>query len=213
MPDGDKVHEGLEWKFQKVYKQVCEGHSSLAEIAKEAAQAVQKDVESGGDVILHMVQTAAAQFDDILNRKWAEAINWRQEIARLDALERSTYAHSRLKRLAYNACREILESLRHGIHPPNCYITLLSAYQDHVYEANFEERVPLKRNHYNGVSQEFVGEQLEQMRPLVQSNLLPYAESIYRNGTVKLPRKPSGPRGSKEAKPHYDIDTDIPVIR
>lgn len=213
MPDGDKVHEGLAWKFQKVYKQVCEGHSSLSEIAKEAAQAVQKDVELGGDVILHMIQAVAVQFDDILRRKWAEAIDWRQEIARLNALERSTFAHSRMKWLAYDACREILESLRHGIHPSNCYITLLSTYQYHAYEANFEERVPLKHNHYDGVSQEFIGEQLEQMRPLVQSSLLPYAESMYRNGTVKLSRKPSGPRGSKEAKLHYDIDTDISAIR
>ena len=212
MPDGDKVHDELAWKYQKVYMKMCEGQFSLEEIAKDAAQAVQKDIELGGDSILWMIQTAAAQLDDILLRKWSGTIDWRQEIVQLNALERSTRAPSRLKRLAYDASRELLESVRQGNQPSNCYTTLLSAYQDQIYTANFEERVPLKQRHYNGVSQEFVGEQLEQIRPFVQSSLLPYAESMNKNGTVNLPRKPASPRGTKKPKPHHDINTDISEI-
>ena len=213
MPDGDILHDKLAGKYQGVYKKLCEGHFSLEEIAQDAAEAVQKDIKRGGDRILQMIQTAAAQIDDILLRKWGETINWRQEIARLDALERSTYyAPSDLKKLAYDACREVLEIVRQGGQPSDCYGALLSAYQNQVYTANLEERVPLKQTHYNGVSQEFVGEQLEQLRPLVQSSLQPYARSIQKNGTVHLSRKPASPRGTKKQTSHFDINTDVPVI-
>lgn len=212
MPDGDKVHEGLAGQDQKVYMKLCEGHCSPEELVEDEMKSVQKKIEIGGDSILQMIQKVAVQLDNIFLLRWCGTIDWRQEITRIDALERSTRAHAYYKKLAYDACREVLESVRQGNQPSNSCTALLTAYYNQIYTAGFEERVPFKKSHYNGVSQEFVAEQLEQMRPFAEARFQSYAESVDRNGTVHLPREPAGPRRTNESKPRYDVGTDISEI-
>lgn len=207
MPDGDKVHEKLGWRYQKSYKMLCEGQAG-SDVAAELAQAVSKDVKQGGDDILNMLLKMGAQLEDILRRrKRFEEVDWRKEAAYIIALDRYLDVDSRLKALAVEACQEGLHALRYGAQPSNCAIELLTGYLDNICDANFMERVSLTPNPDNTVSHVFVREQLEQLRPLVKERLIHYAQAIYKNGTVHLARRPQ----RKNAKTTYTIDTDVPI--
>lgn len=209
MPDGDKVHKGLGWKYQNAYKQVCDGQYGGEALAKEVASAVMKDIEHGGDVLLQLLQDVAAQCQQTIDRRMFEHIDWQRELQRVDELAQPLYTDRRMKALAVEACKEQLQELRHSGSPANYQIELLHKYMWNVYVAQFAERVPLTPAHYREVSRAFVGEQLAMMRPYVQEQLLSYVEQIYRQDTVHLRRKPRHPSQENSA---IDIDTDLFTI-
>jgi hypothetical protein len=209
MPDGDRVHKGLGWKYQKAYKQICDGQFGGKVLAEEVVPAVWKDIQRAGDVPIELLREVAAQCQQIIDRRMFEQIDWQKELKRIDDLAQPMYADRRLKTLAVEACKEQLQDLRNGENPSNCHIELLTKYMWNVYVAQFSERVPLPPSHYKGVSREFVSGRLEVMRPHVKEQLLPYVESVYRHNTVHLARRPY--QRSKE-KPDYNIDTDISTV-
>jgi hypothetical protein len=45
MPDGDKVHVNLAPRYQKSYKQICEGQYGDAALAHEALRPLKRDLE------------------------------------------------------------------------------------------------------------------------------------------------------------------------
>jgi hypothetical protein len=49
MADGDKVHVHLARRYQKVYKQLCEGQYSNAELAHEVLRPLKQDLSDYGD--------------------------------------------------------------------------------------------------------------------------------------------------------------------
>jgi hypothetical protein len=209
MPDGDKVHKGLSWKYQKVYKQICDGQFRSDKLADEVVSAVGKDIQCGGDELIQLLQKVAEQCQQILDKRMFEQIDWQKEFARVDKLAQPICASRRLKALAVEACKETLQDLRNGGKPSKCYIELLTKYLCNIYEAQFAERVPLSPSHYQNVSRGFVAERLEAMWPFVKGQLLKYAEQIYRHGSVRIAGQP---RRSARRKPNYDIDTDISTL-
>lgn len=209
MPDGDRVHKGLGWKYQKTYKQVCDGQFGGKELAEEVVPAVWKDIQDGGDVPIQLLREVAAQCQQILDRRVFEQIDWQQEFMHVDDLAQPMYANRRLKTLAVEACKEQLQDLRNGGNPSDCHIELLTKYMWNVYVAQFSEKVPLSPSHYKGVSREFVSERLEVMKPYVKEQLLPYAERVYHQNTVHLTWRP---RQHSKGKSNYDIDTDISTV-
>ncbi len=207
MPDGDKVHKKLGWRYQKSYKMLCEGQAG-GDVANELAQAVYKDVKQGGDAIFTMLLEVGTQLEEILSRRQRlEDIDWRKEATSITTLDRYLDANSRLKVLAVEACLEELHALRQGAQPSNCAITLLTGYLDNICDANFMERVSLTPNPDSRVSHMFVRERLEQLRPLVKERLMDYAQAIYKAGTVHLVRQPS----QKNTRTTYTIDTEVPI--
>jgi len=207
MPDGDEVHEKLACRYQKAYKMLCEGQAG-SDIVAEVVQAVFKDVKQGGDKILEMLQKVAHQVEDILSKKkQGEEVDWRRETARLSLLDRHLDANSRLKALALEACKEVLQAVKYGEQPTNCMKTLLTQYLNTIATANFVERVPLTATPYNKVSQAFVREQLAMVRQPIEERSAQYAEAIYKSGTVHLARQPR----RKNAKIVYTTDMDIPT--
>ena len=209
MPDGDRVHKGLGWKYQKTYKQICDGQFGGKDLAEEVVPAVWKDIQSAGDLPIQLLREVAAQCQQIIDRRMIEQIDWQKEFKLIDDRVQPMYTDRRLKTLAVEACKELLEDLRNGGNPSHCHIELLTKYMWNVYVAQFSERVPLLPVHYKGVSREFVDERLEVMRPYVKEQLLPYAESVYRQNTVHLARRPH--QRSNE-RPNYNIDTDISTV-
>lgn len=209
MPDGDKVHNGLTWKYQKVYKQLCDGQFGGKDLADDVVPAVWKDIQSGGDKPIQLLRVVAEQCQQILDRRMSEHIDWRAEFAKVDELAQPIYANRRLKNSAIEACKEQLQDLYNGGNPSNCYIELIVKYVWNVYVAQFEERVPLSPVHYRDVSREFVGERLEVMRPYVKEQLLEYAQKVYHQDTVNISR---APRRHPGAKRNYDAGTDLSTV-
>jgi hypothetical protein len=207
MPDGDRVHKGLGWRYQEAYKQVCDGQFGGDTLADEVVSAVGKDIQYAGDPIIQFLQKVGEQSQQILDRRMFEDIDWQKELAQVDRLAQPIYASKRFKALAVEACKEQLQDLRHGGNPSNCYIDLLQKYMWNAYYAQFFERVPLTPSHHQGVSEEFVGERLALMRPYVQGRLQQYAKQVYSQGTVaQLPRRRS------TMKRNYNADTDLSTV-
>jgi len=85
MPDGDKVHEGLAWKYQKAYKQICDGQFGGRELANEVVAAVWKDVQKVGDKLIPLFQQVAEQCKHIQDRCLFEEIDWQKESGNIEA--------------------------------------------------------------------------------------------------------------------------------
>ena len=198
MPDGDRVHKGLPWIYQKPYIQICDEQFGNEVLANDLVLAVYKDVRKDGDKLIPFFQQTAEQCDRIQSSRLFEAIDWPQEIARVEELKRRMDVNRRMRNLAEDACREQLqELLRMGIPSSNFYVSLLEKYMWNVCRANFWERIPLTPSQYQGVSLESIYERLEEMRPAISSRILQYAEQIERHGTFHIPRQP--PRHLGEA--------------
>jgi hypothetical protein len=190
MPDGDRVHEGLAWIYQKPYMQICDGQFGSEVLANDLVLALWKDVRKNGDKLLPFIQQTAEQCSRIQSNRLFEAIDWQQEIDRVEELKRRMYVDRRMRNLAEDACKEQLRELRLGISSSKFYVNLLAKYMWNVCHANFWERIPLTPSQYQGVSPEYIYERLEEMRPFIHSRILQYAEQIEHHGTFHIPRQP-----------------------
>jgi hypothetical protein len=65
MPDGDKVHVKLAPRYQKVYMQLCEGHSGDAELAHEVLRPLKRDLRDYGDEPLKLLQQVTTELNQI----------------------------------------------------------------------------------------------------------------------------------------------------
>ena len=209
MPDGDRVHEGLAWIYQKPYMQICDGQFGSEVLANDLVLAVFKDVRKDGDKLLPFLQKTAEQCTRI-QRNWLfEAIDWQQEIHYVEELKRRMDVNRRMRNLAEEACKEQLQELRVGISSSNFYVSLLAKYMWNVCRANFWERIPLTPSQYRGISPDYIYERLEGMRPAINSRILQYAEQIVHHGTFDIPRQP--PRHLGEAG-KVTIETNVFTI-
>ena len=209
MPDGDRVHEGLAWIYQKPYMQICDGQFGSDVLANDLVLALWKDVRKAGDKLLPFIQQTAEQCDRIQRSQLFETIDWQQEIDRVEERKRHMYVDRRMRNLAEDACKEQLQELRMGISSSNFYVSLLAKYMWNVCRANFWERIPLTPSQYQRVRPEYIYERLEEMRPSINSRILQYAEQIERHGTFHIPRQP--PRHFGEVG-NVTIDTNVFTI-
>ena len=67
MPDGDKVHVNLAHRYQKVYKQICEGQYDNAELAHEVLVPLKRDLQSYGDEPFQLIRQVAVGSQDIVD--------------------------------------------------------------------------------------------------------------------------------------------------
>ena len=108
MPDGDIVHKGLAWKYQKAYKQICDGQFGGDGLAREVVPVVWKDIQNGGDKPIQLLAEVAKQCQQILDRqRMFGQIDWQKEFAQIDELAQPIYAERRLKTLAVEACKPL----------------------------------------------------------------------------------------------------------
>src|SRR5687768_4217757 len=56
MPDSDKVHVGLTPRYQKPYKQLCEGYLSPEELAHNILKPLKKDIQAYGDGPINLIK-------------------------------------------------------------------------------------------------------------------------------------------------------------
>jgi hypothetical protein len=209
MPDGDRVHEGLAWIYQKPYMQICDGQFGSVVLANDLVSALWKDVRKDGDKLLPFIQQTAEQCDRIHSSQLFEDIDWQRETDRVEELKRRMYVDRRMRNLAEDACKEQIQELRMGMSSSNFYVSLLAKYMWNVCRANFWEKIPLTPSQYQNVSPEYVYERLEEMRPSINSRILQYAEQIERHGTFHIPRQP--PRHLGETG-DVTIDTNVFTI-
>ena len=65
MPDGDIVHVKLPRRYQKSYKQLCEGQYGDAELTRAVLRPLKQDLQDYGDAPLKLIQQVAAELNQI----------------------------------------------------------------------------------------------------------------------------------------------------
>lgn len=203
MPDGDKVHVNLAHRYQKVYKQICEGQYDNAALAHEVLVPLKRDLQSYGDEPFQLIQQVATELNQIPDEPLLkQLVNWGEARQEIDRFAQQTPGRLDAKELAVKACQQQLQELRYSGYSHDLTEAMNRKYVSAVYEANFEERVPLAQ-HYNGAVQTVVDARLKDMRIYVEQGINSFAAQMRRNGSVVSLRCPPMTR------PSIDIDDNL----
>ena len=201
MPDGDKVHARLAHRWQKVYQQTCEGYLTEEELSYELARPLTKEVRRYGHAPIQIVEQVAARLEQIpagpLFRELDQWNEMRQEIDRV-AQQNAYSCNRRGIDLAVKACKEQLDELRNSNHSDELCQRIMNKYILNVYIANYEERIPLAKQHYNDASQATVDERLQCVRPYIEQRIAALSEQVIQKGNVKS-LKPPSPQQNKQS--------------
>ena len=203
MPDGDKVHVNLAHRYQKVYKQICEGQYDDAELAHEVLKPLKRDLQDYGDEPLQLIRQVSAELDQIPDEPLLkQLVNWGEESQKIDRFAQQNPGSLIAKELVVKACQQQLQELRYSERPHDLTEEMSRKYVSAVYEANFEERVPLAQ-YYNGADQTVVDARLKGMRSHVEQGISSFAVQMIRNGSVASLRCPPMTR------PSIGLDDDL----
>jgi hypothetical protein len=207
MPDRDIVHKNLPYRWQKVYKQICEGRFGDAELAHEVLRPLRRDLQDYGDEplkLIHQIATVLNQIPDEPLLK--QLVDWSEMSQSIDRCAQQIDGHRTAMELAVKACQRQLQTLRYSSgsydSTEETSLSIGGKYVDAVYKANFEERVPLAQ-HYNGVDQVTVDARLRGMRVHAEQGIAHFAAQMIRNGSVTSLRCPP------MARPTIGLDYDL----
>ena len=155
MPDGDRVHGKLAGRYQKVYKQLCEGHFSEDHIAHEVLLPVKEELQRQGDAVIGLIDRAAARCEQIvIELAVGNQIDWDKEALMIEKQSQRMYAKQTARDLVAGACKEQLQDIRrHGAHNLNFPVEIMRKYMWKLYEAKFQAIVPLKKRHHTHIPQ------------------------------------------------------------
>lgn len=207
MPDRDKIHPQLPRRYYTPYRQICEGHESVEEIARAACKGLRKDIQEYGDVPLEMIDNIRSDFDKIASHPlFLPSVDWGELSRKVDDSNRKISGNNRAKAICCEAFKKYIHSLRfEGPSSEDYKMQILSNYIDKIYISNFEEMIPLNQQHYNDETQDNVCKTLIKIRPYAESHIKDFAEKILRTGTVKSIFDPKHPRSGEP----FDIFADI----
>ncbi|MGL5193447.1 MAG: hypothetical protein ACRC8Y_07565 [Chroococcales cyanobacterium] len=154
MTDGDIVHDKLSWRYQKVYKVLCEGKHGPKECAWMLMDAIIQDLNKKGAAPIVL---AKCMGDSL--RQAIENFNengFRNSVAlneELKHLARQTPCPHDIRELILRASKVILHDFRYGRRTDTDALAevTVAQYMHEFYRSKFEERIPLNPRHYAGV--------------------------------------------------------------
>jgi hypothetical protein len=206
MPDGDRIHTNLGARYQKIYKQICEDHFPTGQIAHNFLLPFKEEIQHQGSEIIELISKCAAQCDQILiEQEIGNEINWDKENLVIEKRGQRIYARNTAKELAIAACKEQLQEIRHTSEDSNFPVEIMRKYLWNLYVAKFSSKVPLKKQHYNGVDNDIVNARLAEMKQHIQESLLDFAKQAVRHNSFDSLRRPPR-RRQKFTSDNLDID-------
>jgi hypothetical protein len=190
MPDGDIVHVNLPRRYQKPYKQLCEGQYGDVELTRAVLRPLKRDLQEYGDAPLKLIQQVATELNQIPDEPLLkQSINWAEKSKIIDGWAQRISGPRIAIALAVKACQQQLQELRYSSCAQDLTKEIYRKYVSSVYEANFEGRVPLPQ-HYNGVAHAAVDARLQGMRAHVEQGIDSFAAQMLRNSNVSSLRCP-----------------------
>lgn len=205
MPDGDRIYGKLTQAYEKPYEQICEGYFNDDIIAWNVLDAVKGDLKRYGEEPIVLIRQVVQRIQVLPREPLLKlTVDWNRERQGIERFARMSKGNRRGLDLAVEACKRYLHELQFCSGAADHTFALVEAYMQRVYEANFEERMPLGE-HHNGVDQSMVYTRLEVLRPLVLNGLSGFASQVARRGKVSRLSRPVWLR-----KPEtITADTDI----
>ena len=100
----------------------------------------------------------------------------------------------REKELISRASKTVLNELRHGVEmeASNVQLEIFKQYIREKYEADFKERIPLSREHHNGVSHGELMRRLEALEPYLDLGFHQFSQTAIKDqnlDNLRLPRQ------------------------
>jgi hypothetical protein len=115
MPDGDIVHVNLPRRYQKPYKQLCEGQYSDVELTRAVLRPLKRDLQEYGDAPLKLIQQVVAEMNQISHEPLLkQSINWTEKNETIDRCAQQIAGHPTAMALAVQACQQQLQELRYS---------------------------------------------------------------------------------------------------
>jgi len=195
MPDGDRVHSHLGGLYQKPYKWLCEGVARPEECARIILDGLRKDLKQIAKVPLLL----SRNISDLLSQKIGP-LEFSNDLAaarisrQIDELISQVDGPYREKELLARASKTVLNDLRHGqeIDASHVQLAIIHQYFREKYEAEFKERIPLSREHHNGVSHGELMRRLEALEPYLNRGIHQFAQTAIKDqnlDNLRLPRQ------------------------
>lgn len=206
MPDRDIVHPVLPRKYYTAYKQICEAHESDEEIVRTALKGLRRGLQEYGDEHLRIIDEVCSNFERISSMPlFLPSVNWNEESQRIDKLFQQTTGNSRAISMLKDACKIHMHAIRFDGNVEDHKVQILRHYINKVYDADFEQRVPLNQKHYNDETQANINKRLRKIKPYAESYFMAFAEKISKTDTVKSIPEPKHPKSDEP----FDIYADI----
>ena len=195
MPDGDRVLSHLGGLYQKPYIWLCEGVARPEECARIILDGLRKDLKQIAKVPLLL----SRNISDLLSQKIGP-LEFSNDLAaarfsrQIDELISQVDGPYREKELLARASKTVLNDLRDGqeIDASNFQLAIFKQYIREKYEAEFKERIPLSREHHNGVSHGELMRRLEALEPYLNRGIHQFAQTAIKDqnlDNLRLPRQ------------------------
>ena len=206
MPDRDIVHPSLPRIYQRVYKQICEGHDPPDEQARILAKAIRQNLQEYGNKHLLNLDEICQLLNDITSQPlFLPYENWNKRNFEIEHHIRKMRGHPRAIALLREAVKDCIHAIRNGSHTVRVRNEILRRYIERICNADFVDKVPLNQNHYNDITQQTFNKRIERLRPSLSPYFTIFTDKIEKTGnTTSLPV----PKHRRRGEP-FDIHEDI----
>lgn len=191
MPDGDKVHSKLPWRYQRPYKRLCESKTSSQESVWELVKALLQDIQQKGDNFLKTAQLLAEELENHLLtiRFQGNLAPFREDIDK--SIKNSNLSHYD-QQILIQASQNLLKKIQNNILTNNLKEEIIAESFNITLRVNFIGKLPLNQAHYAGVDDQTLRERVNEMTPEIESIIYTLSKKANQKGSVKdlrLPRR------------------------
>jgi hypothetical protein len=191
MPDGDKVHSKLPWRYQRPYKRLCESKTSSQEPVWELMKALLKDIRQKGDNFLKTAQLLSEELKNhlVTIRFQGNLARFREDIDK--SIKNSNLSHYD-QQILIQASQNLQKKIQNNILNNSLEEEMIAESFYMILCANFIGRLPLNQAHYAGVDDQVLQERINDMTPEIQSIIYRLSKKANQKGSVsnlRLPRR------------------------
>ncbi len=188
MPDGDKVHSKLPWRYQRPYKRLCESKTSSQESVWELVKALLQDIQQKGDNFFKTAQLLAEELENHLLtiRFQGNLAPFREDIDK--SIKNSNLSHYD-QQILIQASQNLLKKIQNNILTNNLKEEMIAESFNITLRVNFIGKLPLNQDHYAGVDDQTLR---HEMTPEIESIIYTLSKKANQQGSVKnlrLPRR------------------------
>ncbi|MHC5597312.1 MAG: hypothetical protein ACYTXC_15445 [Nostoc sp.] len=193
MPDGDKYHSKLSWRYQESYRDLCERKCDRSEIVWSLKKALLSDIKKsyGVQPVKHAKRLGEMLQGAIENTANNSSVDWTTLSKEIDRQVRQAELKDYEKGLLLRAGKGILNQFRYNrrIDTSNLPEVVVGQLFQEIYKSNFEERIPLTSNHYAGLDRITVMECVEAINPEISAEISKWAKKATVDEDVKKLRR------------------------
>ncbi len=194
MPDGDKFHEGLERRYQQIFRQVMQAHHSAQQLAYNAMTPFKKNLAAYGNDIVALLVQEAGRLERMFDPLFMSTIDWDDHQQHVERELRRLYSDVRGKNIATGAFDRHLGRILSGRYVEDHKVALIKEYFLGVWNADWEAiaKIPPQKGdldtHYN-----VIVPLIEEMRPCAEEFIEHFVEQAARTQDVTNLRMPPNP--------------------